>query len=185
MDESFKQKLRWKVYNKEFKQLNEFEYSCFKFKFNIQSQKLQEQFVELICTDKTLMPWDLGNFFLQNNIKFKIKFRYVKGLGFKGNYVLFKTVKWMQKEQLKIFIKEFISNYKFNIQLNKKEINNKNRINFEFQYMNVKKKTIYCIQADSNIWWKPKRIIKNTNNYDYKSIGWLFVQFAKMKIKEM
>lgn len=71
------------------------------------------------------------------------------------------------------------NNYKIEIKLNKLEINNKKRNNFDIRLWSINKRTFYFIQCDSNIWWKPKRIIKNTTEENYKSIGWLFIQFGK------
>lgn len=183
LDESFKNKLRWQVYNKNFKSIKKFEYSYFTFKFLLDSQKQQEEFTEFVCSKDDLMPWELGNFFIQQNIKFKIRFRYLKNFSLKRNSIMYRTVKNIQWQLYKIYIKQFINNYKFDIELNRKEINKKIRLNFMLQFLNIKKRVIYYIQADSNIWWKPKIIRNKNSDFEGVSIGWLFAQIGKAKFK--
>lgn len=62
--------------------------------------------------------------------------------------------------------------------IKKKMINGKERLDFMLQIISLKKKTVYFIQGDSNIWWKPKKLIKQFDNSHGKSIGWLFVQIG-------
>ena len=67
--------------------------------------------------------------------------------------------------------------------LNKEIINDKLRPNLLIEIFSKKKKTLYFLQADTNIWWKPKRI--NTDNQEglYTSYGWLFMQVGNYKLK--
>jgi hypothetical protein len=99
LDESFKLKLKWQVYNKNFEQIKRFEYSAFSFKFNIATQDLQEEFVEFLCKEdesKDIMPWEICNFFLKRNIKYSLSFKYMKKAGLQLNYTLFKTVLFLK-----------------------------------------------------------------------------------------
>jgi hypothetical protein len=57
-------------------------------------------------------------------------------------------------------------------------INGKERLDFMLQIISFKKRTVYFIQADTNIWWKPKKIVKKFDDSHGKSIGWLFVQIG-------
>lgn len=69
-------------------------------------------------------------------------------------------------------------NIKFIPSIKKKIINGKERYDFYFRLINIKKKTTYFIQADSNIWWKPKRIKRKWENAHADGVGWLFVQIG-------
>lgn len=60
----------------------------------------------------------------------------------------------------------------------KKLINGKQRYDFMLQVISFEKRTVYFIQADTNIWWKPKRIIKKWDNAHGNAVGWLFVQIG-------
>lgn len=62
--------------------------------------------------------------------------------------------------------------------IKKKMINGKERLDFMLQIISFKKRTVYFIQADTNIWWKPKKIVKKFDDSHGKSIGWLFVQIG-------
>lgn len=62
--------------------------------------------------------------------------------------------------------------------IKKKMINGKERWDFMLQLISLKKRTVYFIQGDSNVWWKPKKIIKQFDNSHGKSIGWLFIQIG-------
>lgn len=112
-DERFFQTLKDKVYAGEFKELNGFEYSCFKFKFKIDNQQYLKEFSNFIYYHNPLLPWELGNFLLNRGIKFKLRFRYCKEIGFKCNYILFKAVVFINKELIKLYcakkLNKFIS----------------------------------------------------------------------------
>lgn len=168
--------LKYQVDNKNLKQINKFEYSNFKFKFNIIKQEDQEAFVEFIDkSPNNLMPWDVCNYFLDNNIKYSINFRYVKEKSLKSNWTLFKTVMFLKKEKLKVYIKDI----NVDATCRKKMINNKERYDFLLQILNLRTKKIYFIQGDSNIWWKPKKIVKKDDKICMVSYGWLFAQVGK------
>lgn len=183
MNESFKIKMRWQVYNKQLKEIRHFRYSCFDFKFSIKEQKLQEKFVEVILRDK-VMPWNICDFFILNNIKYSLRFKYCNNLTIKDNSKLLKTVLILNKTKLKVRIHNWKNKYKILHKANKKVINNKKRRNFVFQLINLDTKVMYFIQCDSNIWWKPKKIVEEFDNGHVFSIGWLFCQIGKAKYKK-
>jgi hypothetical protein len=60
----------------------------------------------------------------------------------------------------------------------RKMINGKQRLDWMLKFISFKKRTVYFIQADTNIWWKPRKIIKNFTDARGKSVGWLFVQMG-------
>jgi hypothetical protein len=62
--------------------------------------------------------------------------------------------------------------------IDKKIINGKERYDFCIQLLNYKTKKLHFIQADSNIWWKPKKLIKDWPESHGTSVGWLFVQMG-------
>lgn len=63
--------------------------------------------------------------------------------------------------------------------IKKKMINGKERL--DFILLITHKQTICFIQGDSNIWWKPRKIIKNWGDSYGRSIGWLFIQIGYIK----
>jgi len=67
----------------------------------------------------------------------------------------------------------------------KKLINSKQRYDFMLQIIHFEKRTVYFIQADSNIWWKPKRIVKKWDNSHGRSVGWLFVQVGYLTFDKL
>lgn len=100
--EQFITKLSWKIYNKEFKELRDFEFSNFRFKFILKKQEQMERFVEFLKEHNPLLPWDMCNFLLKENVKFDLEYRYVKGAGVKTNFILFKTYLYLKKELKKL-----------------------------------------------------------------------------------
>lgn len=96
----FLTQIRWHVYNKNFEEINSFEYSAFKFNFHMVRQKDKEDFIDFISSTNPLFPSDLCNFFIDRNIKFRISFRYVKKLDFKSNWMLFKYMMFLKKEMI-------------------------------------------------------------------------------------
>lgn len=107
-DGEFFQKVKNRVYEGEFKELNGFEYSCFKFKFKLDNQQYQREFSNFLYYNNPLMPWDVCNFFNQRGIDFKINYRYCKGIGLKSNFILFKTVLFLKKEIIRVSYLKFI-----------------------------------------------------------------------------
>lgn len=180
--ETFKTKLKWNIYNEKFKEITSFAYSSFIFRFKITSQAVQEEFCNFVCDTETLLPWDICNFFFKRDIKFSIGFRYVKGMGVKGNWVLFKCFLYLKKAIVRLTIKKFFHAFVIIPSAEKKMINGKERRELMIKLINRKTRTIYFIQADSNIWWKPRRIINHSEKVSMASIGWLFVQVGKAKI---
>jgi len=71
-----------------------------------------------------------------------------------------------------------IRNIKVLPSIKKKMINGKDRWDFLIQIINYKRRKIYFFQADSNIWWKPKKIIKETDKSYGVQYGWLFAQIG-------
>jgi hypothetical protein len=130
------------------------------------------------------MPWDICNFFLCRKLKVSVSFRYLNTLNLKGNLYLLKTVLWLKLGLLKVKFKNFKQNYKLEFKLEKKLINNKERYSLLIQLLNLKNQKIYYTQSDSNIWWKPKKLINETDTYKSIRIGWLFSQIGVMKVKE-
>lgn len=181
--ESFIIKLKWKIYNKDFKSINNFEYSCFKFKIKMTEQQHMEEFIEFIEEKEPLLPWDLCNFFMQRRIKYSIHFRYLKDIGYNGNWVLFKTVLFLKLQKLRVYFLNYINNFKIVPSIKKREINGKLRRDILVQFFNINKRTVYFLQMDSNIWWKPKKIVDDFDKGHSFSVGWLFMQIGKIKFK--
>lgn len=157
--------------------INEFKYSCFKFKFKIKGYENEKKFCDFLKSKMSegLMPWDICNYFIRNNIKYKLRFVICRKIGIKSNLVLLKTVLFLNKESIKLSLKK---KYKINLILNKKEINGKIRPNFMFSIFSFKKKKLFFIQTDTNFWGKPKIIKKNNEKFKAVSWGWLFSQFG-------
>lgn len=86
--------------------LNNFEYSCFKFKFK--NKTMTDLAVKQILTyinyhiqQNDLYPWDLANFLLRNKVKFSINFKFCKGISIGTNFALFKEVLRLKKELIR------------------------------------------------------------------------------------
>ena len=175
--EEFKIKLKWKIYHGNFNKITKFNFSTFKFNFKIQSQIQQEEFVEFICSKDLLLPWKLCNFFIKRNIKFSLRFRYLKTLKLKGNLNLLKCVLELNIKYLKFKITKLINNFKF--------INTIDKNSILIEILNKKQKSCYFIQADCNIWWRPRKTVKASVESNLVSIGWLFVQIGKIKFNKI
>lgn len=168
--------LKWKITNKDYK-LNRFDFGAFKFKFKIENNEHKHEFVDFLEENKNLLlPWDFCNFFIERNIKYSINYRYLKEVNLKDNLYLLYLVIYLKKEK-------FLKNIKkpFAMTIERKEINGRKRISFLFQYFNHVKKSMYFIQTDSNIWWKPRKIEEKNENAEVTSFGWLFMQIGKYK----
>lgn len=100
----FFQHVKDEVYRGKLKELNGFDYSCFKFKFKLDNEQYAKEFTNFLYYNNPLMPWDICNFFHSRDIKFKINFRYCKDIDLKANYTLFKTVLFLKKEMIRINI---------------------------------------------------------------------------------
>lgn len=100
----FFQNVKNNVYEGKFKELNRFEYSCFKFEFKLDNEQYQREFSNFLYFNDPLMPWDICNFFMSRNIRFSINFRYCPSVDLKSNYILSKTVLFLKKEIIRINI---------------------------------------------------------------------------------
>lgn len=105
--------LKDQVYAGKLKQINSFEYSCFKFKFNINNIQYQKEFANFIHFQKLLLPWDILNWFERRNIKCSISFRRCSGIGLKTNLILLKTTLFLKKETFLIRIKRKLRGLKY------------------------------------------------------------------------
>lgn len=89
--------------------IEEFSYSCFKFKFKkvspAQAQQLLIYINHNMCSNGKILPWEMGNYLLANNIKFSISFVYCKLIPFSGNFLLFKEVLRLKMELINIKIR--------------------------------------------------------------------------------
>lgn len=101
-DKIFKTRVKWKVAQKELKEINGYSYSYFKFKFKIVEQAIQEEFAELIGSDAFVMPWEICNFFLSKNIIFSIHFRYLLKKSPIKNFKALKLVMDLKLQQFNI-----------------------------------------------------------------------------------
>lgn len=160
-----------------FHMINEFRYSCFKFKFKIKEYENKKKFCSFLKSklSENLMPWDVCNYFISNNIKYRISFIICKEIGIRNNLILLKTVLYLKKEMLKLSLKK---KYRLNLTLNKKKINGKIRPYFMFSILNVKRNKLFFIQADTNFWAKPKVLKVDNNKFKAVSFGWLFSQLG-------
>lgn len=183
MREDFKIKLKWNVYNKKFKNIQGFTYGVYKFTFNMDSQEMQEEFCGLLCNTDELDPLDICNFLLENSIKFKFKFVYIKEAGMRINYTLFKYFIFIKKELFKLHLKKINNSFKIVHSAEKRFNNGKQRRELMLQLINKNTRTIYYLLIDSNIWWKPRKIVKQSSQIYSFSIGWLFFQFGKAIFK--
>ncbi|GCD11746.1 hypothetical protein [Clostridium tagluense] len=185
MREEYKIKLKWKIYHGDLKDINSFEYSCFKFKCKLNTQELMEKFAEVVCSDGTLLPWDICNFFLRNDVPYSINFRYVRPINFHGNYILWKAVMFLKKQKIKLDFNNWKDSFEIKPTIEKKLNNEKERYEFMFHILNKKSRKLFFVEVDSNIWWKPKIIKRNFESCSRVfSIGWLFMQIGLMKFKE-
>lgn len=74
-----------------------------------------------------------------------------------------------------------IPGVELNAKIEKKMINGKLRNDFELTFLNCRAKSLYFIQVDSNVWWKPRIIKEDWDNSYGRSIGWLFAQIGFIK----
>lgn len=106
--------LKKQVYNNNLKQINGFEYSCFKFKFKICDIQYQKEFSNFLHFSKDpLLPWDIINWFEQRNTRCSVSFRRCSKIDFKSNYVLFKTILFLRKELILIRIRRALGGNKY------------------------------------------------------------------------
>jgi hypothetical protein len=87
-----KNRIRWKVYNGEIKEINQCGIGGINFKFRLTDNQELVKFSDFINSKDDLSPMNLYEFFRQNNIKFSVRPRYVKGIGLSKNiriHVLF------------------------------------------------------------------------------------------------
>lgn len=107
--DTFLTRIRWKTATGEFSEMNTFITDCFKYDF-IEPLKIEQQnnFIQFIGDSdhlNSLSVLDFCNYFLNQNIAFKLKFKYCreKEVGF--NLSCYKIVKYLQKELKNIEIR--------------------------------------------------------------------------------
>lgn len=181
--QAFETKLKWNIYNKNFKAISKLAFSAFTFNFNIKAQEDQEALCEFISGNDYLLPIELCNFFIERNIKYSIHYRMVPKLGIKANLIFLDHVLFLKREKLHLSVKQFFNNYKIKFDFKKIPINKKNRRVLIIQFINKKSKKILAFSMDSNIWWLPKKFQKEDSRSCLTSCGWLCFQVSKYIIK--
>lgn len=105
--------LKSQVYSNNLKEINSFQYSCFKFKFKINNIQYQKEFSNFLHYQKLLLPWDILKWFEYRNIHCSIRFRWCSQVNFKTNLILFKTTLFLKKEMVLIRIRRMIKGLKY------------------------------------------------------------------------
>lgn len=98
----FLTRLKWQTAMGEFSEMNSFAADCFKYDF-IKPLKSEQQnnFIQFIGDSdhfNSLSALDFCNYFLNQNIPFKLKFRYCRKRKIGFNLNCYKIVRCMQKE---------------------------------------------------------------------------------------
>ena len=95
----------------ELKEITGFQYLSFLFNFNILNIEMIYKYIEFlkgyVFQDKVLVPWDICNFFIANDVKYKIKFKYNKDISLSENFLYFKVVFFLKTEKIKYNVKSF------------------------------------------------------------------------------
>jgi len=175
-------KVKWKIANKEFTQLNMFSYAFFTFRFRMTEQFLMEEFMELVSVNGIPEVVDICNFLIQHNVYFKLKFHYMRDLDKNLNLKMKRHAKELNQQYREHL--RTIKRYKFKPEIKRKLINGKERLSFKFEILNQWKHTGIMLQADSNIWWKPKKRKINSDIAIGTSYGWMFGQIILYQFKQ-
>lgn len=98
----FLTRLRWQTATGEFSKMNSFITDCFQYVFVKPLEGEQQNDFMLFIGDSdhfnSLSVLDFCNYFLNQNIPFKLKFRYCKKREVQFNLKCYKIVKYLQKE---------------------------------------------------------------------------------------
>ena len=162
--------------------INKFEYLYSVFKINsTMGQDLQELFLEFLKSKDVFLPHEIANFFLSNNMKFSIHFKYIKEAGIKSNLNMFLSINDVKKQLHKINKKHEFKFYTKKFTDDKK---NKEFRQLALDIINKKDITITKLSLDLNLLWKPryKRIEDYSMTMDEYS--WLCFQIIKSRLKE-
>lgn len=96
----------------ELKEITGFNYLSFLFEFNISGMEMMNKYMNFLKSyvfeGKVLVPWDICNFFIANDIKYKVKFKYNMKIGIQENFLYFRTVLALKKEKIKYNIRSSI-----------------------------------------------------------------------------
>ena len=181
---SFIKNLENAIINDELDTINKFQYLYCIFTMKDKMYKsMQMKFLKFLKENKDnerFSIYDIGNFFLLNNINVKIKFCYIKELSLKENIFLYKYVNKMRKQLYKIQ-KEKKKIYSFDFNTTTFEANNKTYTQKIFYIYNTKTKRITHFSVDLNILWKPRYREKIYDKEIIKEYAWLFFQIIDLQ----
>ena len=172
------------IINDQLNTINKFQYLYCIFTIKDKMYKpMQMKFLKFLKENKDnekFSIYDIGNFFLLNNINVKIKFYYIKELSLKENIFLCKYVNKMRKQLYKIQ-KEKNKIYSFDFDTKTFEDNGKSYTQKIIYIYNIKTKRITHFSIDLNILWKPRYREKIYDKEIIKEYAWLFFQIIDLQ----
>lgn len=172
------------ITNDQLNTINKFQYLYCIFTMKDKMYKfMQMKFLNFLKENKDnkkFSIYNIGNFFLLNNINVKIKFYYIKELSLKENIFLYKHVKIMRKQLYKIQ-KEKNKIYSFDFDTKTFEDNNKTYTQKILYIYNTQTKRITHFSVDLNILWKPRYREKIYDKEIIKEYAWLFFQIIDLQ----
>lgn len=173
--------LEEQINNDNLTDINKFKYiySVFKIKSKI-NKDLQIDFLNFLKSQNDiLLAHDIANFFLSKNIKFRIHYKYVKGVGIKTNLNMLSLV-WNVKKQMRNLKRVY--NFKISTRKFTDKKKNKDFKQLVLEIANLKKNEIHRLSLDLNIQWKPSHRSFKNDRMDCHDYSWLCFQIIKCKI---